>query len=541
MTAGLARARSPSCAARPARATAIPSRRALPACRSSPGATRRRPPALAALLLRETLETPGKTCALITPDRDLARRVSARLARWGVEADSSAGAPLSHSSVGVLLGLVAQAGDRSRATRCGLLALLKHPPHPRPGPARRGAGGRRSPALERRGLRGPRPADWDALRTSSRTRRPRRPLDLLDRAEQALDRLKPQTDADPPALHARRLVLAAEALARDEAGGLGALWAGPGGEAAAGLVTALIGEGEGLPPATPFGFALLLERLMASATVRAAGGAHPRLHVLGAIEARLVRADRLVLAGLEEGVWPQGAPIGSLPVAAHARAALGLPPPERRVGLSAHDFAQAACAGEVYPAAFRAARGRPGGAVPLAVAPTHPGRGRGTGPARPAGADGVGQGLGPPGGPYAPPRPEPRPPLRARPRELPVTAVEALTRDPYAVYARRVLNLRRLDRPDEPMEARARGTAIHAAFEAFARAWPGALPPDAAHQFQRLYLEALRKAGAPEAAMAREQALAREAGVWVAEVERRRRAEGPKILVEQERPDALRF
>ena len=42
----------------------------------------------AALLLREALETPGRTAALVTPDAALARRVSARLTRWGVAADS---------------------------------------------------------------------------------------------------------------------------------------------------------------------------------------------------------------------------------------------------------------------------------------------------------------------------------------------------------------------------------------------------------------------------------------------------------------------
>ena len=102
-------------------------------------------------------------------------------------------------------------------------------------------------------------------------------------------------------------------------------------------------------------FAELLERLMGAETVRTGGAAHPRLRILGAIEARLVRADRLILAGLEEGVWPRGAPTDPF-LSRPMRKTLGLPPPERRIGLSAHDFAQAACAPEVDPAAHRAAR-----------------------------------------------------------------------------------------------------------------------------------------------------------------------------------------
>ena len=119
---------------------------------------------VAALLLREALETPGKTCALVTPDRDLARRVSAKLARWGLAADSSAGTPLSHCPVGVLVGLVARTAiDPCDPVR--LLAILKHP-LVRLGLAPEAlAEGVR--ALELHGLRGPRPNDWTALEARS--------------------------------------------------------------------------------------------------------------------------------------------------------------------------------------------------------------------------------------------------------------------------------------------------------------------------------------------------------------------------------------
>ncbi|MDB5461021.1 MAG: double-strand break repair protein AddB, partial [Caulobacteraceae bacterium] len=108
-----------------------------------------------------------------------------------------------------------------------------------------------------------------------------------------------------------------------------------------------------------------------------------------------------------------------------------------------------------------------------------------------------------------------------------------LTRDPYAVYARNVLKLRPLDRPDEPMEQRARGTAIHEAFERFAGEWPKLPPQEAGRRFADLYLGELRKAGAPQSALARESALAAEAGAWIADMELRRRAQGAQIIVEQ--------
>jgi ATP-dependent helicase/nuclease subunit B len=484
---------------------------------------------VAALLLREALETPGKTAALVTPDRDLARRVSAKLARWGVAADSSAGAPLSHSPVGVLIGLVARAAmDPCDPVR--LLAILKHP-LTRLGLADgpREAGLR---ALERDGLRGPRPTGWDALAKALETKGDADAAELLRRARAALDRVSPSRDRTTAAAQTRALTEAVEALARGEDGGLGLLWAGPAGDAASQLLTALLTESEGLPEATPSGFAQLVEALMAGAAVRLGCGTHPRLHILGAIEARLIRADRLILAGLEEGVWPQGAPIDPF-LSRPMRAQLGLPPPERRVGLSAHDFAQAACAPEVFLLHSERREGAP--AVESRWLWRLKTLARGAGAALPQRPEVLAwaRALDAPG-PYSPvPRAAFAPPLEARPMKLPVTQIEALTRDPYAVYARNVLRLYPLERPDEPMEQRARGTAIHAAFERFAGEWAGLAPEAAAGRFADLYLEELRAAGAPKAALARETALAAEAGAWIADMEIRRRAAAADVLVEQ--------
>ena len=477
---------------------------------------------LAALLLREALETPGKTCALVTPDRDLARRVSAKLARWGLAADSSAGTPLSHCPIGVLVGLVARAAlDPCDPVR--LLAILKHP-LVRLGldEAPRQTGLK---TLERQGLRGPRPNDWDALEARLAEKGDADAARLLHAVRSALDGLKP--DEPTAAAQARALAQTLEVLALGEDGGIGGLWAGPAGEAAGQLFSALMDESDGLPEVEARGFVQVVDALMAGAAVRTGGQAHPRLRILGAIEARLIRADRLVLAGLEEGVWPQAAPVDPF-LSRPMRTALGLPPPERRVGLSAHDFAQAACAPEVYLLHGERREGAP--AVESRWLWRLKTLARGADVALPGRSEALAwaRALDRPGA-YSPvPRAEFAPPLDTRPLKLPVTQVEALTRDPYAVYARNVLKLRLLDRPDEPMEQRARGTAIHEAFERFAGEWPA---PGA--RFAELYMEELRKAGAPRAALAREQALAAEAGAWIADMEARRRAAASDILVEQ--------
>ena len=475
----------------------------------------------AALLLREALETPERTAALVTPDQALARRVTAKLARWGVTPDSSAGESLAGCPAGVLARLVVRAAN-DPLDPVILLGLLKHPL------ARLGD----STDLERHGLRGPRARTWEDLRARLGKRAPEA-LPLAERLQSLVQGLSWTGVADPVSEAARRTAIAMEAICADDSGQTGLLWAGHGGEAMARLLAGLVADAGDLPPASPRGFADMLERLMASETIRSGGATHPRLRILGAIEARLVRADRLVVAGLEEGVWPASAaldPFLSRPM----REDLGLPSPERRIGLSAHDFAQAACAPEVILLHTERREGAP--SVKSRWLWRLETLARGAGLTIPSHAHVLDWARGldaPPEGPPKPmSRPAPCPPVHDRPRELAVTRVENLVRDPYAVWARDILRLYALRRPDEAPDARERGTAIHKAFERFAERHPRILPDDTAGEFEQLYIEALAEAGLAPESLARERALAREAALWVAEQERARRADGREIHVE---------
>jgi len=476
--------------------------------------------AVIALLLREALETPGKTAALVTPDRALARRVSARLARFGIAADSSAGAPLAGFPVGVFTALVARAAA-DPLDPVTLLAVLKHPL------SRLGDEASRE-RLELKGLRGARARSWDAL--AARLSREPEALALTAELQAALSSALFADSTAEASDAAAGLAAAIEAIAGQEA------WSGPAGEAAAQLLAELINDSADLPPVTPGQFAELIQALLAQHTVRTGGATHSRLRILGAIEARLVRADRLILAGLEDGVWPQGAPIDPF-LSRPMREKLGLPPPERRLGLTAHDFAQAACAPEVILVHSERREGAP--AVESRWLWRLKTLARGAGvelPTRPEVLDWA-RALDAPAEP-APatlrtaPRPRPAPPVEVRPRKLPVTGVERWVRDPYAVYARYILRLRPLERPDEPVEARARGSAIHTAFERFAAEHPE-LTEDSEARFAELLVECLIDAGMDEPRMARERALAANVAPWVLDFERRRRA-GAQLIVEQQ-------
>jgi len=500
-----------------------------------------------ALMMRETLDTPGKTCALVTPDLALGRRVAARLERWGVSADVSSGQPLSRMPVGRLVDLAARF-IADPLDPHALLGLLKHPLVRLDLGETDYAGA--VDALEAFALRGPRRRDWSrarkALLEAGQSRDDGRvpsevTLTRLAAAKVLLHRLETLSGEarapfrDTAALDGatRSLTTLIEGMAGQNA------WAGADGEAAASLLSTLIEGGGSLGAVKRDDFAELVHGLLTDETVRTGGATQPRLRILGAIEARLVRADRMILAGLEEGVWPNAAstdPFLSRPM----RGTMGLPPPERRLGQTAQDFVQAASADEAILVHCERRGGQP--AVKSrwlwrlemltrgADAPDTP-----VSIARPSLALDQARALDAPAQakPDYAPRPAPRPPVDRRPRELPVTGVERWVRDPYAVYARYVLNLRQLDRPGQSAEAIARGNAVHKAVERLTLSYPDVLPEDSADQLEVLLLEELNAAGFEDAAMARETPLARNAAVWLAGHEAARRARGVQIKVEE--------
>jgi ATP-dependent helicase/nuclease subunit B len=433
--------------------------------------------------LREAVDDPGKTAALITPDRALARRVLAAMARWNVPVDDSGGDALADTPAGVFARLTAEAalGGLAPVT---LLALLKHPACKFELAA--------VASLERAILRGPRPKAGtaglaNALQTFRREfaklRRddPRAALTEaeLDPATELVARLKAALaplESLPPEPQPFRAIAAHHRQALHALGGITEPLADAFDqiEQAGGLVV------------EPNDYAELFHAAIADTKVRRPE-ADVRVRIYGPLEGRLQPVDRLVLGGLVEGVWPpqaRGDPWLSRPM----RHALGLDLPERRIGLSAHDFAQALGAPEVIVS--RAAK--------LGGAPTVASRflqrlAAVAGEARWQAAlergaryVALSRKLDETATVNPVRRPEPKPPRQARPGSLSVTEIELWLRDPYSIYARHILRLRPLDQIDTPPGARDRGNVIHGAIGDFTAAFKDKLPDDVAGELIRL-------------------------------------------------------
>ena len=404
-----------------------------------------------AIALREAVETPGQTAALVTPDRTLAARVSAHLQRWGIEADDSAGQPLSKTPAGTLLLAIASATVEDLAP-VPLLALLKHPLVGGDGDAR---------------------LAWlDSARSidlALRGTRPRAGLAGLDerlaesKAAGRWAAMRPLIEPLSKAPASGATLSGFAGSLREWAGQLAgeAAWQGPDGRLAADLIAEL----EASPDARAMSLAPddlipVLRQLMDGVPVRRPYGGHPRIFIWGLLEARLQQADVMIVGGMNEGVWP------SLPtpdpwLAPRIRRSLGLPGLEFRTGLAAHDFLGLIGAPRVLLTRARRDSRSPTVASRfwLRLQAMTGGMTRDQRLERLALALDASQAVEPVG------RPAPRPPAAARPRRIAVTDLDRLKADPFAYYAKAILRLR----PEEPVDAEHhaawKGTAVHDVLE----------------------------------------------------------------------------
>lgn len=446
-----------------------------------------------ALILKSCIETPGRTAALVTPDRVLARRVAARLKRYDLVIDDSAGVPVARTVPGAFLDLVLGAVETNFAPP-ELMALLKHPlalVGRRPAEVRAAAR-----ALERgafrdiyvgQGLAGAKAAlevaraDGKRRRRSITEQEQATALKLIDDLEAAFAPLV-ATFKDPSPQQAARLAdahaEAAEALARDANGSSSGLWQGDAGEALSVLLAELIDAGSGLTMEAS-DYPPFYRSLLAGEVVRAPASLHPRLFIWGPLEARLQQPDVVILGSLNEGVWPRPQEAGPW-LSRPMREKLGLSSPERRIGLAAHDFAQALGADTVYLTRALKVDGVP--TVPsrwlqrLLALVKASGLEPKIEPEQPWVAWARERDRASDFAPAEPPRP--CPPVEARPRKLSVTRIEKWIANPYEIFAKDILRLEPLKPLGAEPDPALRGQIVHKTLHEFARDHPQSLPAD---------------------------------------------------------------
>jgi ATP-dependent helicase/nuclease subunit B len=460
-----------------------------------------------AIALRLALEQPGRDggdsqAALITPDRNLAQRVAAELARFGIEADDSAGTPLSSTPQGTLLQLLLEATLRP-SDPVAITSLLKHPL------ARFGLDrnclGPAVDALELLALRGGTlEVDIAALELLLASRlaeqatdrhppqwRQSLPREAQEQAGELARRIRSAVEPLVSALvrhrhgepfpptsitlsdWAERTGRALEAVAIDEHGNLAGLWSGEAGDALSNLLLEVIAT-DGDMEADGAQWIDVIAALAAGQAVKPRAMAHPRLFIFGTLEARLQSVDTLVLGGLNEGSWP--GQTGNNPfISRTMKTEIGLEPPERRIGQLAHDFEMAngtrnlvysrslrqgstptvasrwlqrllALGGKTFETELksRGVRFIDWAAMIDATGPLEEGQ-------KPA------------------QRPEPKPPAELQPKSYSFSEVGRLRRDPYSIYARRVLRLDPVHPFNRDPGAAERGTLYHAIIDRFVR------------------------------------------------------------------------
>ncbi len=466
-----------------------------------------------AVAMREAREL-NRSAALVTPDRALARRVMAALGRWNLAYDDSGGDALMDTPAGIFARLAAEAVSKLLEPPT-LLALLKHPLL-RLGGAH-GSFRNAIETLELALLRGTRPAagsgglakdfirfrdelaKLDRGETSMLHRaEPRTRLSAadLDGAQTLISQLQaalaPLESIDPSRPHdfselAERHREVVMALSRDQNGAADAF------EGHQGLALAAAFDDLPRQPArsglmVQLGdYPEVFQTAFGDRPVRRPEAASAQLRIYGQLEARLTQTERVILGGLVEGVWPP-APRNDPWLSRPMRHELGLDLPERRIGLSAHDFAQLLGADEVILSHAAKVGGAPSVASRFlhrleAVA----------GETRWDAAKAAGEKyihlaneLDWPEKVEPIPQPVPKPPRAARPLKLSVTAIEDWLRDPYTIYAKHILKLEPLDPVDMPLSAADRGSAIHDALGDFTQTFATDLPEDPAKALRQI-------------------------------------------------------
>lgn len=438
---------------------------------------------LIALKMREVLVTPEKTVSLITPDRNLAHRVSVTMKRWGVDVDDSAGQRLVDIRLGKFITLAKNCAVKA-FDPIQFLSLLKMSLC-RFGYAQEQYN-RLLQLVEEVLLR-----QDNVIMTLGQLQKYSEGGELEEFIAKYLQAIEPLVKLDSQENHSFSTFLRAhlkiiENLATtDELKGSDVLWRGDAGYASSLFFSGCLENGALVGKVSRAEYSSVLQELLSDVTVRSAYGVHPRARILGQFEARLSHTDCTILGGLNEGIWPTDSghdPWMSRPM----RKSFGLPATEQSIGIAAHDFVQGFCSKNVVLTRAEKVDGSP--SVPsrwldrLDAVMKANGRTldnlsdeRYLDWAENLDAHDNIQSYG---------RPAPRPPVNARLDSASVTKIENWLQNPYAVYMHYILKIRKMKPLRRPNDMALRGTIVHEALDRFVQLYPHQLPQ---HSVEELF------------------------------------------------------
>lgn len=433
-----------------------------------------------ALIMRNTLETPEKTVALVTPDRNLARRVVTELKRWNIIADDSSGQPLHLTALGIYLRLIINVLEQN-FSKTSMLALLKHPFTKCSMPAEK--------------------YKIMVYHIEQKWRNDKYAEDLTEDEETLLSTLygclKGLNDLYiAPTLNLRQMfeehIKTAEKLADTaEKTGDKIIWRKEDGITAAKFVSDFVLDADILGNIASNDYGRLLEIMLSEQTVRVKFGQHPRIKILGPIEARLQKFDVTIIGEANEGKWPQVMP-ADMWMSRPMKKELKMPLPERAVGISASDFAHLLSGDEVYITRAEKDNGTPSAksrwllrletvlaanfadleqkqikqAYSFIYDSKYTSLAKNFERAEP---DEIEK--------HKIKAPAPTPPLYARPRQMSAGTFSLWMADPYIIYARYILKLYPLEKLDKPLGAVEYGNFIHEILYRFNSKYSAAYPP----------------------------------------------------------------
>lgn len=433
-----------------------------------------------AVMIRRALEEKEKTIALVTSDRNLARRVAGELQRWNIEVDDSAGVPLSLTQWGIFMRLCVEA-TAPDVIRENILALMKH---------KNFALGQNKEDVER----AVRALDKILWREEVANDDAQNLINLFYQKAENFSKLMRKEKASLTDILREHVLLAEAFCGDDEVCGSEKLWIGDDGQAGADFVANWLVKADVLGDIEISEYLRLFETMISSVMVRRKRNTHHRVRILGPIEARLNHYDEIILGSFNEGIWP-ASPKADAWMSRPMKKDFGFESPEKQIGVLGLDFANLMGAKNVCITRANVNNGTPtiksrwlmrfetilqalgfnkkylidNESVKIALL------------------------LDEKENSYTPEAPCPKPPYYARPRKVSASSFEKLLRDPYGFYAEYILKLKPLDELNKEEDMRDFGNLIHNVLEEFNKKYPSKMPENSLDILMEMSKKAFEK------------------------------------------------